>query len=112
MEFWLKEVTFLSSKKGLLDEKRAEAEYMRWVEKTLDLDPRFKNLAPEYIGKFFMNERFRFSNAFHIKVSMYKGTTRYQGIEDGYLFEDDVRDIVEKLQSSFLERVLKELLLF
>lgn len=96
----------------LLSEKQAEAEYMLWVEKTLDLDQRFKKLAPEYLGKFFINERFRFSNAFHIKVSMYKGTPRYQGIEDGYLFEDDVRDIVEKLQSSFLERVLKELLLF
>lgn len=35
-----------------------------------------------------------------------------RGIEDSYLFEDDIRDIVEKLQSSFLERVLKELLLF
>ncbi|MGX5378317.1 hypothetical protein ACWCL1_08755 [Ligilactobacillus sp. LYQ135] len=102
----------MSNRQKLLNEKRAEAEYMLWVEKTLNLDKRFKNLAPKYIGKFFMNERFRFSNAFHIKVSMYKGTTRYQGIEDGYLFEDDVRDIVEKLQSSFLERVLRELLLF
>lgn len=102
----------MNNKQELLDEKHAEAEYMLWVEKTLDLDKRFKKLAPKYIGKFFMNERFRFSNAFHIKVSMYKGTPRYRGIEDGYLFEDDIRDIVEKLQSSFLERVLKELLLF